>query len=97
MRPVRLAARNRANVASRRLTTASSCTTALHEDSKSHEDLEVALYKTILRGLRTLRAFLRDRRYPFASAFSTVFTSLSPRPARLTSRIACGPSAFAIR
>src|SRR5262245_34133811 len=57
MRPVRPAARNRANVSSSRLTTASSCTTALLEDLKPHEDLEVVLYKTVLRGLRTLRAF----------------------------------------
>src|SRR6478609_5022161 len=98
MRPVRPAARNRANVASRRLTTSNSRETVLHEGTKGTKATKDGFVQEGFVIFEQLRVFVRDRRrYARASAFSTVFTSLSPRPDRLTSRIACGPSAFAIR
>src|SRR5262245_28527017 len=98
MRPVRPAARNRANVSSRRLTTPDSRGTPFHEDSKGTKATKDGFVQNRFVIFVSLRVFVRDRRrYGFASAFSTVFTSLSPRPDRLTSRIAFGPSALAMR
>src|SRR5262245_18770466 len=95
MRPVRPAARNRANVSSRRLTTPDSRKTVFHEDAKGTKGTKDGFVQNHFVIFVSLRVFVRDRDY--ASAFSSVFTSLSPRPDRLTSRIAFGPSVLAMR
>src|SRR5205823_3281888 len=89
--PLRRCARNPANVSAIRLTMqALDCDRTLHHGG--HRG--AGLFPTGLN----LRVHRVPRGTYFAARhFSTVFTSLSPRPDRLTSRIAEGPIVFAIR